>query len=87
MESLSYRVQILSTGKVANSRNVILDEQSITNGAMPSVANPFIDTNQLYEASVDNTLDSRLELLKGTDYEPASDDEETSDRTVDPTSV
>ena len=27
-------------------------------------------------------LDPRLELLKGTDYELASDDEDTSDRTV-----
>jgi hypothetical protein len=32
-------------------------------------------------------LEPRLELLKGTDYEPASDDEETSDRTVGSTPV
>jgi hypothetical protein len=42
---------------------------------MSGVANPYIDTNQYYEASVDKMLDPRLELLKGTDYEPASDDE------------
>ena len=50
---------------------------------MSGVANPYIDPNQHYEASVDKML----ELLKGTDYEPASDDEEISDRTVDPTPV
>jgi len=54
---------------------------------MSGVANPYIDTNQYYEASVDKMLDPLLELLKGTDNEPASDDEETSDRTVDPTPV
>ena len=54
---------------------------------MSGVANPYIDTNQHYEASVDKMLDPLFELLKGTDYEPASDDEETSDRTVDPTPV
>ena len=54
---------------------------------MSGVANPYIDTNQHYEASVDKMLDPLLELLKGTDNEPASDDEETSDRTVDPTPV
>ena len=32
-------------------------------------------------------LDPRLELLKGTDDEPDSDDEETSDRTVGPKPV
>ena len=62
---------------------MIFDEESITNGAMSGVANPYIDTNQHYEASVDKMLDPRLELLKGTDYKP----EETSDRTVDPTPV
>jgi hypothetical protein len=87
MKSLSYLVRIWTTGRVAYSRNVILDEKSITNRAMSGVANPFIDTNQYYEASVDKMLDPRLELLKGTDNEPASDDEETSDRTVDPTPV
>ena len=54
---------------------------------MSGLANPYIDTNQHYEASVDKMLDPRLELLKGTDYEPASADEETSDRTVGPTPV
>ena len=49
------------------------------------MANPCIDTNQHYEASVDKMLDPRLELLKGTDDEPASDDE--SDRTIGPTPV
>ena len=48
---------------------------------------PFIDPNQRYEASVDKMLDPRLELLKGTDDEPGTDDEKTSDRTVGPTSV
>ena len=66
MESLSYRVLILSIRKVASSKNTILDEKSITNGAMSGVANPYIDTNQHYEASVDKMLDPRLELLKGT---------------------
>ena len=42
---------------------------------MPGVANPYIDTNQHYEASVVKMLDPRLELLKGTDYESASNDE------------
>ena len=87
MESLSYRVLIWSTGRVAHSRNVIFDEESITNGAMSGVANPYIDTNQYYEANVDKMLDPRLELLKGTDDEPDSDDEETSDRTVGPIPV
>ena len=54
---------------------------------MSGVANPYIDSNQHYEASVDKMLDSLLELLKGTDDKLASDDEETSDRTVDPTPV
>ena len=54
---------------------------------MSGVANPYIDTNKHCEASVDKMLDPLLELLKGTDNEPASDDEETSDRTVDPTPV
>jgi hypothetical protein len=66
---------------------VILDENSITNGSMSDVANPFIETNQYYEASVDKMLDPWLELLIETDYEPASDDEERSDRSVDPTPV
>ena len=70
MESLSYRVLIWSTGRVAHSRNVIFDEESITNGAMSGVANPYIVTNQYYEASVDKMLDLRLKLLKGTDDEP-----------------
>ena len=61
MESLSYRVLIWSTGRVAHSRNVIFDEESITNGAMSGVANPYIDTNQYYEANVDKMLDPRLE--------------------------
>ena len=51
------------------------------------VANPYIDTNQYYEANVDKMLDPRLELLKGTDDEPDSDDEETSDRTIGPIPV
>ena len=46
------------------------------------MANPYIDTNQYYEENVDKMLDPRLELLKGTDDEPDSDDEDTSDRTV-----
>ena len=87
MESLSYRVLIWSTGRVAHSRNVIFDEESITNGAMSGVADPYIDTNQYYEANVDKMLDPRLELLKGTDDEPDSDDEDTSDRTVGPIPV
>ena len=52
MESLSYRVLIWSTGRVAHSRSVIFDEESITNRAMSGVANPYIDTNQYYEANV-----------------------------------
>jgi hypothetical protein len=60
---------------------VIFDEKSITNGEMSGVANPFINTNQHYEASVDKMLDPRLELLKKTDDEPDSDDDETWDRT------
>ena len=54
---------------------------------MSGGAHPFIDPNQRYEASVDKMLDPRLELLKGTDDEPGTDDEETSDRTVGPTPV
>jgi hypothetical protein len=57
MESLYYRVLMWSTGRVAHSRNVIFDEESIPNGAMSGVANPFIDPNQRYEASVDKMLD------------------------------
>jgi Integrase core domain len=82
MESLSYRVLIWCTGRVAYSRNVIFDEEYITNGAMSGVANPFIKPNQQYKDSVDTMLNPRLELLKETDDEPDSDDEETSDRTV-----
>ena len=51
------------------------------------LANPFIDTNKMYEASVDKILDPRLELLKGTDDESGTDDEETSDRMVGPAPV
>ena len=54
---------------------------------MYGVANPYIITNQYYEASVDKMLDPRLKLLKGTDDEPDSDDEETFDRTVGPIPV
>ena len=54
---------------------------------MSGGAHPFIDPYQLCEASVDKLLDPRLELLEGTDDEPRTDDEETSDRTVGPTSV
>jgi hypothetical protein len=54
---------------------VIFDEESITNGAMSGAANPVIDTNQHFEACVDKMLNPRLELLKRTDYKPASDDE------------
>ena len=54
---------------------------------MSGGALPFIDPNQRYEASVDKMLDPRLELLKGTDDEPGTDDEETSDWTVGPAPV
>ena len=76
-----------STGRVAYLRNVIFYEESITNGAMSGGAHPFIDPYQLCKASVDKFLDPRLELLEGTDDEPRTDDEETSDWTVGPTSV
>ena len=78
---------IWSTGRVAYLRNVIFYEESITNGEMSGGAHPFIDPYQLCEASVDKMLDPRLELLKGTDDEPGTDDEETSDRTVGPAPV
>ena len=54
---------------------------------MSGGAHPFIDPYQLCEASVDELLDPRLELLEGTDDEPGTDDKETSDRTVGPTPV
>ena len=54
---------------------------------MSGGAHPFIDPNQRYEASVDKMLDPRLELLEGTDDEPGTDDEETSDQTVGPKPV
>ena len=76
-----------STGRVAYLRNVIFYEESITNGAMSGGAHPFIDPYQVCKASVDKFLDPWLELLEGTDDEPRTDDEETSDWTVGPTSV
>ena len=54
---------------------------------MSGGAHPFIDPYQLCEASVDELLDPRLELLEGTDDEPGTDDKETSDWTVGPTPV
>ena len=49
---------------------------------MSGGAHPFIDPYQLCEASVDKMLDPRRELLKGTDDEPGTDVEKTSDWTV-----
>ena len=43
---------------------------------MSSGAHPFIDPYQLCEASVDELLDPRLELLEGTDDEPRTDDKD-----------
>ena len=57
MESLSYRLLVWSIGTVAHSKNVIFDGESIRNGAMSGVANPYIDTNHQYEACVDKMLD------------------------------
>ena len=54
---------------------------------MSGGAHPFIDPYQLCKASVDKLLDPRLKLLKGTDDANDSNDEETSDWTVGPTSV
>ena len=87
MESISYKVLIWSTGRVAHLRNVIFYEESITNRAMSDGAHPFIDPYQLCEASVDKMLDPRLKLLKGTDDANNSNDEETSDWTVGPKPV
>jgi hypothetical protein len=57
MKSLSYRVLIWSTGRIAHLRNVGFNEESITNGAMSGVANSFIDSNKRYESTDDKTSD------------------------------
>jgi len=86
-DSLSYRVLIWATGKVANSRNVVFDEEAITNGAMSGVANPYIVNNERYEEHVDRMLDPRIELLNGADDDSDSDDDDTSPRNITPPDV
>jgi hypothetical protein len=83
-DSLSYRVLIWATGKVANSRNVVFDEEAITNGAMSGVANPYVVNNEGYEEHVDRMLDPRIELLNGADDDSDSDDDDTSPRNINP---
>ena len=75
-DSQSYRVLIWSTGKTAETRNVVFDEETITNGAISGVANPFMVNSTDYNHNVDKMIDPRLELLTGDDDELDSDDDD-----------
>jgi len=81
-DSLSYRVLIWATGKVANSRNVVFDEETITNGAMSGVTNPYVVNNKEYEEHVVRMLDLRIELLNRADDDSDSDDDDTSPKNI-----
>ena len=77
-DSKAYRVLVWATKRIAETRNVIFDEQSIVHGAISGIANPFVSNEPEYVGAIDRLVDPRLQILAGGDDESESEDDEPS---------
>ena len=67
---------VWATKRIAETRNVIFDEQSIVHGAISGIANPFISNEPEYIGAINRLVDPRLQILAGGDDESESEDDE-----------